>query len=99
MGLALVTILVHVGGLLVPCAWFITDVVSAPNLEWFLRHVQQAVNGQWGLTWCFADFEPALRAAIAQVAPGVITIGDSWHFFHENHKWVRANSGVEYLFN
>jgi hypothetical protein len=59
---------------------------------------QGAVGGQWSLTWCFADFEPGLRSALAIVAPGVLTLGDSWHFFHDNHKWVRANGGQEYPF-
>lgn len=40
LGLALATILVHAGGVLVPAAWFVTDVLSSPNLEWFLRYVQ-----------------------------------------------------------
>jgi hypothetical protein len=98
LGLTLATILVNVSGLFVPVVWFITDTISPPNLEWFLRQVQAAVGGAWQLTYCFADFEPALRSAIAQSASNVLTLGDSWHFFHENRKWVRAHGSPEYPF-
>ena len=45
LGLVLVTVLVHVAGVLVPASWFVTDMLSAPNLEWFLRYVQVQKGG------------------------------------------------------
>lgn len=96
LGFILVTILVLAsGGVLVPAVWFITDTVHAPNFEWFLRFAQNA--GAWQMAVCFSDFEPHLRAAIAQVFPSCLVLGDAWHFFHDNHKWVRANNGLDYV--
>ncbi len=98
LGFYLTSILVVVAGILVPVTWFITDTLTVPNFEWFLGYTRNlAGGGQWNPAVCFADFEPALRGAISQVFPACLVYGDSCHFYHDNHKWIRANGGIEYL--
>ncbi len=37
-----------------------------------------------------------MRAALNIVFPKALILGDSFHFYHDNRKWMNANSGADY---
>lgn len=99
LSLVLTTIMVTINGIGVPVAWLLSNSATTANYEWFLMQIKLATinNGTWKVDVCYSDFENALRAAVRAVFPGALLLGDSWHFFYDNRKWVRKNGGSVYL--
>lgn len=94
LNLTLTTILIRKEtGVAIPLLWLLTNSKTTENYKWFFSFINKLTKDQMEVHIVLGDFEGPMRDAANTVFPRAQILGDSWHFYHDNCKWMNMNGG------
>jgi hypothetical protein len=89
------TVMGIIEGIGVPLAWMVHNRTTQEAYAHYLTNLKN--HTEMNPLAILRDFDLALENAAKQVFPRSRTVGDLWHFLHDNEKWLSTHGGKEHV--